>query len=355
GHPEFLGTFAADEIHLVKPTEKRFCFILNTDPRGAPGEHWVAVFIDCRPHGSHSVEYYDPLADPIPKAWFGDLKSLIKRVHHADTYLRFKTNAIADQSNTSSNCGEFSCHFSLARLKGETFGRASGWDARGEHNIEIWKKATMKRWISGGQQGEGLRDIYDYVRKGATRIYQRIKDTLGGPRGGPSPAVRGWLEKYGDMPIVSITVCKKPIFSWIEQIGNWVTQGKLRENMDRLGYEKLMHLYMIVVIKTPDGNLPVKIEKNQIVEIKQGSDVGKAYIPVPSVHGTVNKHFEQAQQAHGEQLWQYHLVTQNCQKFVLWFLGGDVTPEVRQFVEQDIEATLKDMGLLQRIATGITD
>ncbi|MDR3411324.1 MAG: hypothetical protein P4L87_10350, partial [Formivibrio sp.] len=76
---------------------------------------------------------------------------------------------------------------------------------------------------------------------------------------------------------------------------------------------------------------------------------------VPSAHGTVRKHFEQAQQAYGEQLWQYHLVTQNCQKFVLWFLGGDVTPEVRQFVEQDIEATLKDMGLLQRIATGITD
>ncbi|MDR3539640.1 MAG: Ulp1 family isopeptidase, partial [Desulfosporosinus sp.] len=173
---KFLGTFAADEMHLVNPQRmKRFCFIMNTDPRSKPGEHWCAFFIDVRPHGSHSVEYYDPLADPISKEWFNDLKTLVKQVHPEDTYLRYKDNAIADQNDTSSNCGEFCCHFLLSRLANESFGRASGWDESGEPMIEKWKKANKKIWMST-QKGEGLRDIYDYVRKGATRIYQRIKD-----------------------------------------------------------------------------------------------------------------------------------------------------------------------------------
>ena len=67
---KYLGCIAADEIHLLKTDKKRYCFIINTDPRGKPGSHWCAVFIDLRDHGSHSVEFYDPLADQIPKEWF---------------------------------------------------------------------------------------------------------------------------------------------------------------------------------------------------------------------------------------------------------------------------------------------
>jgi hypothetical protein len=58
---------------------------------------------------------------------------------------------------------------------------------------------------------------------------------------------------------------------------------------------------------------------------------------------------------HGAKLWQYHLVTQNCQKFILWFLGITTSNEIRAFVEQDIGETLKGMGLLQRVATAVTD
>lgn len=353
-YKQFLGVFAADEMNLVKPLAnyKRFCWIMNTDPRSKPGQHWVAFFIDVRPHGSHSVEYYDPLADPIKPEWFVGLKALLRRLGYG-TYARFKDNAIADQNDTSSNCGEFCCHFLIQRLKGETFARATGWDAEGEKNIEKWKRKSPDAtflWLSG-QQGEGLRDIYERVRSSATKVIQRIKDTLGGPRNGPSPAVRGWLEKYGNLPIKEMTVCKKPVYSWIERIGNWVTQGKMRENMDRLGYEQMMHLYLIVEL---ENGPTVKIEKNQIVEIKQSSDLGRQWMDAGEAGSTVKARFEAAEKIHGAKLWQYHLVTQNCQKFVLWFLDNP-TQKVREFVEQDVGETLKDMGLLQKIATAVTD
>ena len=110
-------------------------------------------------------------------------------------------------------------------------------------------------WISS-QQGEGLRDIYEKVRSTASNVISRIKATIAG-RKGASPAVRGWLAKHGDEPIESISVCKKPIFSILEKVGNWVSNGKLRENMDRLGYENMMHLYMICRLKS---GVTMKIE-----------------------------------------------------------------------------------------------
>jgi hypothetical protein len=140
-NPSFLGVFAADEMHLVNPKpNERSCWIMNTDVRGKPGEHWVAFYLDARPHGTHSVEYYDPLADPITNDWTVDLKRLLKTAYPYDRYLRYRYNEITDQSDTSSNCGEFCCKFLLDRLKGHSFAKASGMDSHGEAMIEKWKK-----------------------------------------------------------------------------------------------------------------------------------------------------------------------------------------------------------------------
>ena len=196
-----------------------------------------------------------------------DLKQLIK-TKMPTPYVRFKENKITDQNNTSSNCGEFAVHFLLARLNGESFGRASGWNALGESRIEQWKKHEGKRLWCDSFRGSGLRDIFDKVRRGATNIVKRIKDTLSGPRNMGSPAVRGWLEKYGNEPILDIQVCKKLIYSMIETIGNWLSMGKLRENIDKQSYERFMHLW--VIIKIPSGSY--KLEKNEIIQIKASDD-----------------------------------------------------------------------------------
>ena len=137
-----------------------------------PGQHWVAWLIDARPEGSHTVEYYDPLADSVEvlgKAYgidvLAQVKKLIKKIHGNETYLRYRYNTITDQSNTSSNCGEFSVHFLQSRLNGKSFGKASGWNAAGERDIELWKKKPAQQlWLSG-QTGEGLRDILAITSK----------------------------------------------------------------------------------------------------------------------------------------------------------------------------------------------
>ena len=116
--PEYLGCIAANEIGTLKPTTKRVCWVMNTDPRSKPGSHWVCFFMDLRPEGSHSVEYYDPLADPISPDVIADLKRFIKQIYPANEYLKFRENKITDQNDTSSNCGQFCVNFLQRRLKG---------------------------------------------------------------------------------------------------------------------------------------------------------------------------------------------------------------------------------------------
>ena len=179
-YPEYLGTIAVDEIHLLEKrvgSRQKFCWIMNTEPRSQGGAHWVCFYVDL----PREVDYYDPLADPISVLRgdvMKDVKALIKGVHGEKTYLRFKENGVPDQSDTSNNCGEFCVHFLQSRLKGESFGKASGWNDLGEEKIEKWKlQPKQKIWLSG-QAGEGLRDITIPPRKGATRIFDRIKATL---------------------------------------------------------------------------------------------------------------------------------------------------------------------------------
>jgi Adenovirus endoprotease len=70
-----LGVFAADcvpmryslnterlslrtntEAHTEFDTNKQYCFILNTHPSSAPGEHWLAFLFN---HFTHKLEYFD--------------------------------------------------------------------------------------------------------------------------------------------------------------------------------------------------------------------------------------------------------------------------------------------------------
>lgn len=40
----FLGVFPRDELPEIKTYPS--CFIINTDPKSKPGEHWLAFYID---------------------------------------------------------------------------------------------------------------------------------------------------------------------------------------------------------------------------------------------------------------------------------------------------------------------
>ncbi len=60
--PDYYGSIMRDEIPMLLPyisKRSRVGFIINLDKSTGPGTHWCAIYIDARPNGSNSLEYFD--------------------------------------------------------------------------------------------------------------------------------------------------------------------------------------------------------------------------------------------------------------------------------------------------------
>lgn len=153
--PDFKGTIARDEVKTkILPNIKkdsRFGYVMNTDPSNKPGQHWVSVFVDARPNGSNSIEYYNSLADPLPHDVKRDLVDIANKVA-PEKQLTLKVNGVKDQSNTTDNCGLFASKFLLDRFSGKKFGDATGYHnhvinnvGKGESDIQKFKKTIWQK------------------------------------------------------------------------------------------------------------------------------------------------------------------------------------------------------------------
>lgn len=140
----YLGTISRDEMHNIFPhvqPQSQGSFIMNLEPHTHPNDgHWVAIYYDARPHGSHSIEYYDPLGDRIPPDIQRQMK-ILSGLLRSDEYLKLKDNTIKFQSDTSSDCGEFSIKFLVDRYRGIPFPECTGFDdhVQGQKDIKAFK------------------------------------------------------------------------------------------------------------------------------------------------------------------------------------------------------------------------
>jgi len=182
---EYLGCIGSDQIQsVILPKvipHSRICWVMNIDPSTKPGSHWIAVYIDGRPSGSNSVEYYNPSGDKgmdaAPKKFIKDIKPVLAKLGN-DNYYVFKQNVIPDQSDTSSNCGYFATNFLIKRLRNKSWTDASGWDKKGEAEIEAWKKTLPPFKYISGFHGKGLQEVYDTVKSGVKRVVDTAKTML---------------------------------------------------------------------------------------------------------------------------------------------------------------------------------
>lgn len=97
----FLGVFARDEI----PDNPTFpsCFIVNTDPRDQPGEHWLALYFN----ESGFCEFFDSLARSPS---YYNLANYLNKSSTGWTWNRRRL-----QSDASDFCGFYAVLFLLYR------------------------------------------------------------------------------------------------------------------------------------------------------------------------------------------------------------------------------------------------
>lgn len=137
--PNYLGTFARDELKEVHPPKKEsWGLIMNMSTRNDPsgGTHWVSIMNNAN---DKYCAYYDSLMDSKghqkgenpPKDVMEQIKRMIKE-SDLDYIPKFKWNVAPDQYCNTQTCG-----FHAASVLIDTLNRGKSWaDATGFNSIK---------------------------------------------------------------------------------------------------------------------------------------------------------------------------------------------------------------------------
>ena len=99
-----LGVFPADQVPTIDRA-MHCCFILNTEPRGLPGEHWLAFFYN---HHTNMLEYFDSYGMSLDA--YSDVYQSLHS--HGLTQVCTPANSIGSlQSGVSLVCGHYCIAF----------------------------------------------------------------------------------------------------------------------------------------------------------------------------------------------------------------------------------------------------
>ena len=95
-------------------------------------------------------------------------------------------------------------------------------------------------------------------------LVQRVKDIWNGIRRKVSPSVRKFTKENGTSNLVKITIGRQLIRSFIDTAASWLSLGLWDDNKKKLGYDKMLHLFM--TIELAEG-LKFKFERNHLPKI----------------------------------------------------------------------------------------
>lgn len=352
----YLGTVAHDQIisdilPKVQPQSKG-SFIVNLDNSNQSGSHWVAVYFDGTPNGSHSVEFYNSFGDNPDSVIMEGLKAISKKLE-TNGYLKFKTNKVCMQSDTTANCGFFSMQFIISRLQGKKWTESTNWDEKikdeslkGEHAVELFKK----------QVGYGVFDFLDSFKDKAKDIYDRVKTAITGKRDNWPPNIRKLIGQHGSEKMTKITIVREPINSMIDKALNIISLGKWNESKSTLGYDTLFHLFMVIDF---EGGEDGRLEKNHTVEMRKNDK--KTYDDTITVNPgdiTFGELMDNAFKKYGAELFKYSASDANCQAFIKSVLSASnlYSSETDKFVMQDAKTLIESLHpIAKTIVDTVTD
>ncbi len=353
---KYLGTISHDEIpsliSKIKPKSSGG-FVINTDPASKDGKHWQAIYYDGEK--DMEIDFYDSFGDPPSKTIMKGVKMIADKLD-ADNYLKFKNNKIKQQDNRSSNCGFFSAKFLIDRFAGKHFQDASGWNDAVKDNSTKGEEEIMKfrKQVGYGTPWQYIKSFAKKAINIVPEVINRVTTAIRGRTHAP-PAVRSILQKYGNVPVKSIDVCRTPVNSVITGILNTISLGQLEENKKNLHYDQIYHLYAVIHL---DNGYSFTIERNESIKVhKAGHHPNTDCISV-GVDGKVTLVELIHNAADGNStFWQYNWQTSNCQMFIRDLLqkSGLLTSELSSFISQDASGLLKDSPLTQKIADIIPD
>lgn len=352
--PLYGGCYSRDDL----PKQiKNQCYIVNLDSIKGPGTHWLAV-LNVDPHTCYFFDSYGVINIPVEIETFMKTSNKELKCNHVDL-----------QSINTDSCGEFCVYVCSNILNGRHFDDIINDftlnPVINEHILfnhygeEAFTMRTLKKSIQKHQlNGEGIKDVFNWIKNKASTVVNRVKGFVQGPRENQSPLIRSFLKDHGDTEIIAIRVCRKPIVGLTETLANIVSLGQWEKNKAEMNYSKMFHLFLLLQTKT--GRC-FKLEKSQNLQVGQGNwnESGCEFLPVPvGATLTPNKLFSNAEASvDNKRLYVYHPVISNCQVFCHDMLKSShlLNHYIDQFITQDAEKVLKHLGLLEEVMAGVTN
>jgi len=177
-------------------------------------------------------------------------------------------------------------------------------------------------------------------------IIKRIKRFFGFGNDLPKKA-DDFINRQGDEIVKSITVYRFPIYDVLSKFLNVISLGMFKKLQDKVGYEKLFHLGLVI-------NGDTVIEKNEVLNLggKYSPKKDEQTITVPvNKRITIRELIQNTQNQMKDKFTTYNAFNNNCQDFALAVLSsnGLITPEARTFIKQDVSQIVE--GLPEYVKT----
>lgn len=183
------------------------------------------------------------------------------------------------------------------------------------------------------------------------------KDTVLHGRNDYQPNARKIIKMYGDKKIKEIKIVRQPIQSFINTAFNALTFGQFQKKLEKLEYDKLFHLRMILTL---EDNTQIQLEKNEVINIQLKIDKvkGQEEISVPlNKELTFNQLLEGGKEILKDKYFSYRAFGNNCQDYQIALLKGSdlLNDQLQNFIKQDVEELATINPYLKKIANSLTD
>jgi hypothetical protein len=215
-----------------------------------------------------------------------------------------------------------------------------------------------------GRRLKGKGSVLDFFRRGATAVSDavgKVKEFFSPNLSSYNNATNRALVAYGNKPIESLSIYRKPITEFFNTILNTVSAGKWSQLRRKYGFDAMFHLSLVAKVR--DVNDLICIEKLDRVSVSKDLSEGEGLeiFPIP-LHGKQFTIFEMLEKARAEvgdkKFFEYDAFRNNCQWFISYLLKGQglYGEREKEFVFQDISSIVAELpSYVTDFQRGVTD
>jgi hypothetical protein len=202
-------------------------------------------------------------------------------------------------------------------------------------------------------------NLWDVIRDAGSAVAHKVFDLFGVGKK-YTRGSRLTVEEFGAQPIKYIMLCKSPVQKFVSMALGAVSEGKFQQEMGKLGYDEMYHLYMLCFL---ENHKIVAVEKNQTINIQVADE--SYFDPKSSFEITLSKPLtlgEMLNQTLGymgtDAYFSYDGKENNCQVYLRSILRANEisNPEAEAFIMQDTRQIFNQLpGYVRDVSRTVTD